>query len=544
MSIASKLDYLSDTKDYIRQCIQQKGVTVPPSTTFRQYGDKILEIETGSTQPPVVDPSPDIQLEEVTATATGQNYSVFPSSGYDGISKVNVTGDPNLKPENIATGITIYGVTGTMAVPINMSTIPGAYLDAFEIAKTLYTGLYKNLMILESDQAVAFGFMLDDFTVQSYDNDTTEFTASQWVYVAYNKTTNTWKVENWTNDTSNGNSFIKNIRYSDTYIYYGTKLLYPFVVDETTADPPYFEISFSVDVKARSYSLYFVGFGEIDWGDGVTETVNIGEYNSASYVSHSYSSAGVYVVTMAGHWKRLFGLGSSHLLTNLTQFHTDLPKGIVGASRLLYGNTSITSLRPTLFRDCVELRDLASAFYGCKNVESIPIGFLSACPKITSLESTFSNMDKLASIPADLLVNKYMLTSVKYMFNSAKLLYTIPAHLFDYAPNIKNFTGFVNSCESFEIIPDELFAAGFDGANFSNFFYDNSIITDIPSGLFDNVTNPTNVSQMFSWCTGITSNLPELWLRDDFQAAEHAECFRYCNKAPNYASVPSDWKDN
>lgn len=44
---ADKLEYLSDTKELIRQAIIDKGVQVDLEETFRSYPDKISQIETG-----------------------------------------------------------------------------------------------------------------------------------------------------------------------------------------------------------------------------------------------------------------------------------------------------------------------------------------------------------------------------------------------------------------------------------------------------------------------------------------------------------------
>ena len=41
---AEKLEYLSGTKTAIKNAIVAKGVTVPDSTTFRDYADKIADI--------------------------------------------------------------------------------------------------------------------------------------------------------------------------------------------------------------------------------------------------------------------------------------------------------------------------------------------------------------------------------------------------------------------------------------------------------------------------------------------------------------------
>ena len=58
-------------------------------------------------------PSDDPVLQVKTVYPTGEVISVTPDEGYDGLSAVNVAGDAYLVPENIAEGVTIYGVTGT-----------------------------------------------------------------------------------------------------------------------------------------------------------------------------------------------------------------------------------------------------------------------------------------------------------------------------------------------------------------------------------------------------------------------------------------------
>lgn len=224
MSVLSKLAYLDDTKAAIRNAIQTKGVAVPASTTFRQYADKIRLIET-NVAPPSVDP----MLEEITVSGASADSVILPSTGYDGISKVTVSGDVNLKPSNIAYGVEIYGVIGTATPRGNVSTtVPEIYQPTFEHAKTLYDGEYKHLIVLESNEAVGIGFLLDGFQVTEYTMFNSEFEAKNWVYVAHNKQTDKWKVEDWSNGkTSNGGSYIKNIRVSTTYIYYNDTVLYP-----------------------------------------------------------------------------------------------------------------------------------------------------------------------------------------------------------------------------------------------------------------------------------------------------------------------------
>ena len=58
-------------------------------------------------------PAGDARLQVKAVTPTGKLITVRPDAGFGGLSAVNVAGDAYLVPENIADGVTIYGVTGT-----------------------------------------------------------------------------------------------------------------------------------------------------------------------------------------------------------------------------------------------------------------------------------------------------------------------------------------------------------------------------------------------------------------------------------------------
>lgn len=66
----------------------------------------------GTYEPPSTEPS--LQVKTVTPTAADQ--VVTADTNYDGLSQVTVSGDANLTPENIKSGVSIFGITGTVKV--------------------------------------------------------------------------------------------------------------------------------------------------------------------------------------------------------------------------------------------------------------------------------------------------------------------------------------------------------------------------------------------------------------------------------------------
>ena len=61
-------------------------------------------------------------LQEVSVTPGASQMSVVPSAGYDGLSKVTVAGDSDLKAANIKSGVDIFGVTGTYTGTLKHAT--------------------------------------------------------------------------------------------------------------------------------------------------------------------------------------------------------------------------------------------------------------------------------------------------------------------------------------------------------------------------------------------------------------------------------------
>ena len=67
----------------------------------------------------------DKPLAETTITPTKNSQTITPDSGHSGFSKVVVNGDSNLIASNIRKGVTIFGVTGTNEGDENSPIIMG-----------------------------------------------------------------------------------------------------------------------------------------------------------------------------------------------------------------------------------------------------------------------------------------------------------------------------------------------------------------------------------------------------------------------------------
>ena len=166
-------------------------------------------------------------LQSGTATPTGKTFTLKPDEGFDGFDSVTVEGDANLEPQNIAEGVTIYGVEGTLKIGA-ASSLPSEYEPYLEHAKLLYTGEYENIAVSENNEYLNIIFMTSGFKVVGYKSDTTQFSAQGWVLCRYQKSGQNWDVtDNRSTANEYGFNYVKNIRFSTIPWEYNGAVIWP-----------------------------------------------------------------------------------------------------------------------------------------------------------------------------------------------------------------------------------------------------------------------------------------------------------------------------
>lgn len=181
---------------------------------------------------------PNLQVKGVIPT--GALITVRPDSGYDGLSAVNVAGDSNLKSENIAEGVTIYGVTGTFEG--GGAAIPEPYATYIAEAEEVYTGYYANVIYSEGYGAVTgvtyhtVMFLLDNWQITAYNAATTAYTHGGFMMVS-KEDDGAWTLTDYSNTTTDTH-YAKNIKAASLYIEYEGMTLFPVGINsypDTTA---------------------------------------------------------------------------------------------------------------------------------------------------------------------------------------------------------------------------------------------------------------------------------------------------------------------
>ena len=279
--------------------------------------------------------------------------------------------------------------------------------------------------------------------------------------------------------------------------------------------------------------------GVVNWGDGTVSTYD----TPTSWPEHTYSSEGIYTVTVKGICPRLYGFCEGYGVA--TPYIVDILHigSQMNITEMYYAfdNTPLTSIRKNIFDGLTEVTTFAGTFAGCKGLTSIPAGLFDNCPKVTSFERTFFGCSGITEIPAGLFDNCTEVTSFESTFQSCTALTgNIPEELFDNCTEVTGFAWTFKGCSSLTAIPEGLFKNNKESLDFWSTFAECSGITSIPVGLFDNNTKVTSFGYAFEKCTGLMS-IPEGLFDKCTEVTDFAYAFNGCTALTN---IPAGLFDN
>jgi len=172
----------------------------------------------------------------------------------------------------------------------------------------------------------------------------------------------------------------------------------------------------------------------VDWGDGNVSTGLTGD------VTHTYASAGIYTISVAGLFPRVFYNQTGDRLK---------------VKKILSFGDIVWSAFLNSFLGCENLTDIngvisngqaVTTFFQCWNncdVTIIPQGLFDNCPNVTSFFACFRN-NGVNFIPQGLFDNCALATDFSLCFNLNGLIPNCPSDLFANNPLANNFTNCFN----------------------------------------------------------------------------------------------------
>lgn len=244
--------------------------------------------------------------------------------------------------------------------------------------------------------------------------------------------------------------------------------------------------------------------GVIDWGDGVTESIDKENLTSAD-LSHSYAPGAASTVSVA------FKGTVETLTTNYSPKGEVLKASLTGITQ--WGSPELKRLS---LQDAIALKHLAADTKG-------------ALSALTDFTSCFARCTSLKSIPADLFASMKKVIRLPGIFYECKALTEIPEGLFDHNPEVTYIS------------------YSFDGC---------SNLRRVPAHLFDQMRILQSTTRLFHGCHSLSGESPytlvsgkkvHLYERqyhptEFLEITNHSETYDNCTGLTDYGAIPNDWK--
>jgi len=209
----------------------------------------------------------------------------------------------------------------------------------------------------------------------------------------------------------------------------------------------------------------------VDWGDGNVSTGLTGD------VTHTYAVAGIYTISVAGLFPRVFynNLGDRLKVKKIISFGDIVWGSFVNA----FFGCGITDINGVI-NNGQGVTNFSGAFAQMQ-LNSIPAGLFDNCPNSTVFFVCFFN-NQISIIPQGLFDNCPLVNSFSGTFQINQID-TIPAGLFDNCPLVTTFANCFRQNGSIPNCPSDLFANNPLADNFTNCFLGSTLPTQTYSDM-------------------------------------------------------------
>lgn len=255
------------------------------------------------------------------------------------------------------------------------------------------------------------------------------------------------------------------------------------------------------NLNNRTVYLPFEGRvkGVIDWGDGMTESIDKENLTSTD-LSHTYAQGAASTVEVAfkGTVETLTTTNTTKgevlkaSLTGITQWGTPELKRLC-----LQDATALKHLATDTKGALAAITDFTSSFDGCTSLESIPEGLFAMATGVRSFDYTFKDCTSLTALPSDLFAHNASATSFNGTFYCCEGLETLPESLFAGTPSAYSMNEIFYGCTALKELPANLFKGHYNLGYLKCAFTGCSSLTSLPEGLFEDCSGVLSLGTVY-----------------------------------------------